>query len=130
VTDIDANPVPLTYEQATSRMREMARQIRDAEAQHRHQIKIASEAVARHRKAQHDAYLVFRIQEKKAAGESEFLAKTAAGGEEADAYAQRELVRAYQDRLEDLRGERASLHRLVEWSQKFNPTGDQDPHRP
>jgi hypothetical protein len=119
-----ANPTPLTYEQAETALREIGRQIRDAERRHRDQIQTAGNALADHKKVMHQAALRFRA-EGKGAGEAEFLAKTAAADQEAAAYIAQQLVKATADELENRRGERASLHRLAEWSQRFNPTGEQ-----
>jgi hypothetical protein len=117
------NPEPLSYQQAQHAMSKIASQIRDAEARHREQIEKAGEALAEHKKALHSAALRFRA-EGKGATESEFLAKTSVGDYEARAFVEAQMVKAVADELENRRGDRASLHRLVEWSAKVNPAAE------
>jgi hypothetical protein len=121
---VDGETGELSYQQAQRAMNKVAQQIRDAEARHRQQIEKAGEALADHKKALHSAALRFR-GEGKGATESEFLAKTSVGDYEARAFVEAQMVKAVADELENRRGDRASLHRLVEWSLKVNPTAEQ-----
>jgi hypothetical protein len=118
------NPVPLSYEQAQRAMSKIAGQIRDAEARHREQIEKAGEALNSHKKAIHTSALRFRA-DGKGATESEFLAKTSVGDYEAQAFVAAQMVKAIADEMENRRGDRASLHKLVDWSMKVNPTAEQ-----
>ena len=121
---ITANPVPLDFQQARVQLHTVARQLRDAEQFHREQIQRHADAEAAYRSALAQAYTRHRA-DGKGAGEADVLAK----GDCASLSRERDIaagmVRAALESLENRRGDRASLHRLVEWSQKFNPTGEQ-----
>lgn len=117
------NPQPLDFHDAQQRLRQIAQQLRDAEAFHREWVENHADAESAYRKALAQAYTRHRA-DGKGAGEAEVLSK----GDCADLSRARDIaagmVRAALESLENRRGDRASLHRLVEWSAKFNPTGE------
>jgi hypothetical protein len=128
---MNANPVPLGLrdplgmEEARSAMREASRHIRDAETRHKAQIEVAADAAKDYRKGLATAY-VTRRAEGKGAGEAELLAKGDAADLERVKAIQEGMVKACLEELEDRRGDRASLHKLVEWSMKVTPVGEQE----
>jgi hypothetical protein len=121
------NPVPLDYDDAQRRLHTVAQQIRDAEQRHRDAIEKAADAESAYRKGLAQSFVRHRA-DGKGAGEAELLAK----GDVADLTRARDInsgmVRACLEELEDRRGDRASLHRLVEWSAKVNALAE--PHEP
>jgi hypothetical protein len=124
-----ANPVPmrfvdpLDYEDARQALKASAERIRAAEDQLETQIKDAAEAEAEYRKALARKIIDLRTGEKpKGATEAETLAK---GSDAVAAYSQirdvkRDMVKHAFAVLEDRRGDRASLHKVVDWSQRLD----------
>jgi hypothetical protein len=128
---VNANPAPLALrdplamEEARAAMREASRHIRDAETRHKTQIEVAADAATAYRKGLATAY-VTRRAEGKGVGEAEVLSKGDAADLERTKAIAEGMVKACLEELEDRRGDRASLHKLVEWSMKVTPTGEQE----
>jgi chromosome segregation ATPase len=110
----------LTYEKATEALRSITAQIRDLEKQLRTAIDERADAEGAYR-----SQYAYRLREHREAG------STVA---EAEAYARADVVvlsrardsseyriRELLERLEDRRGERHSLHRLIDWSRGAPP---------
>lgn len=106
---------PMTYRQAEERMQAKAKQIREVEAAYRRAYEDAANAEGIYRKA-----LGERVKALRNEGQSQESANTIARGELFNLCVERDKaagkVRYELERLDDRRGERASLHKLVEWS--------------
>jgi hypothetical protein len=118
------NPEPFDFNQARAGLSRIAQQLRDSEDFHRTQVERLADAEAAYRKGLAQAYVRHRA-DGKGAGEADVLSK----GDCADLSRERDIaagmVRAALEALENRRGDRASLHRLADWSQRFNPEGEQ-----
>lgn len=106
---------PMTYRQAEERMQGKAREIRNAEKKCDEASEDAAAAEAVYRKALGE--VVKGLRDKGTAVEA---AQTQARSELFRLSRERDIaigrVRLAYERLEDRRGERASLHKLVDWS--------------
>ena len=119
---------PLDYEDARQALKAAAQRIRDAEEllEQRFESKALAERDYRRKLSER---LVHHRSEGKGAGESEVLAK----GDVADLSHARDLadgmVRVAHEILEDRRGDRASLHKICEWSQRLDAFAQRDQAR-
>lgn len=106
---------PMTYQQAEDRMRGKAREIRATEKDCDKASEDAATAEAIYRKALGERFKALRDE-----GTAVEAASTQARGELFHLSRERDIaaarVRLAYERLEDRRGERASLHKLVDWS--------------
>lgn len=106
---------PMTYRQAEERMQNKAREIRAAEKACRTASEDAAAAEALYRRS-----LGAKIKELRDGGAAVEAAQTQARGELFNLSRERDKamgeVRLKYEELEDRRGERASLHKLVDWS--------------
>ena len=112
-------PEPMTYSNAEERLTAQAVRIRDAEKAYEEAVKSAADAEATYRRA-----VASKLDEHREAGLSVEHANAKA---RADCYVlSRErdfasgMVRKALEVLEDRRGERESLHRLVAWSHSID----------
>lgn len=106
---------PMTYEQTATLLRESGQRIRAVEEDYKHATEDAADAEALYRKSLGDAFERYR-KDGKGVEESMTLARrdTFQLAKERDRAAGK--ARYQLERLEDRRGERASAHRLAEWS--------------
>jgi chromosome segregation ATPase len=106
---------PMTYGDAEHRLTEMAKRIRNVEKGYAQAVEDAATAEALYRRK-----LGERFRELRAEGLAVEAAMTQARGELFNLSRERDIasgrVRGKLDELEDRRGERASLHKLVDWS--------------
>ena len=106
---------PMTYAQAEERMLGMAKRIRDAEAEYLTAVEDAANAEGLYRRK-----LGERIKELRNEGQAQDAANTIARGELFNLSIERDkavgAVRGKLEAIENRRGERASLHKLVDWS--------------
>lgn len=123
-----ANPEPLTYMEARTSLHRIAQQLRDGEEELEAAAQLKADAEAEWLKI----YASSRLRRKAegcGSGEAEALAK----GDAADA--RQVLVLAegrYKlalERLENRRGDRASMHKLADWARTLNPDADQGMRR-
>ena len=126
-----ANPVPmrfidpLEYEDARQALKASAERIRAAEDAVSKQIDKAAEAEAEYRRSLARKILELRTGDPpRGATEAETLAK---GSDIVTAYGQTRDIEHARIKwtfevLEDRRGDRASLHKIVDWSMKVAPT--------
>lgn len=126
-----ANPAPmrfkdpLEFEDARQALRASAERIRAAEDEIETQITRAAEADAEYHRALARKVISLRTDEESPmrATEAELCAR---GSEEVSQYAQardieRDRVKLCFAILEDRRGDRASLHKVVDWSMRAAP---------
>jgi hypothetical protein len=106
---------PMSYAQAEVRMTEMAKRIRAIEVEYGQAMDEAADAEALYRKSLADKYRSYRD-----AGKTVDESNTLARGDCWNLSRERDramgAARRRVEELEDRRGERVSLHRLVEWS--------------
>lgn len=106
---------PLTYAQAVEAARTITNQIRAAEQKLRAQITEAADAEGVYRKQ-----LALASRKARETGATVAEAETQARAQTAPLARDRDVaqgsVRACLEELEDRRGERATLHRLIDWS--------------
>lgn len=118
------NAQPLDYAGADALLRRARDRIKDAEEELEKRLTEKAEAERDYRKQLSEAYLR-RKSEGRGSGEAELLSK----GDVTELSFRRDLadglVKAALEALENRRGDRASLHRLVEWSSKVNPDAEQ-----
>jgi hypothetical protein len=120
---------PLDYEDARHALKASAERIRSAEDEIEQQITKAADAEADYRKGLAKRILELRTgTSPKGATEAETLAK---GSEYVTALSQkrdieRDMVKLRFAVLEDRRGDRASLHKIVDWSMKVAGVTDGD----
>lgn len=115
---------PLSMDEAREAMIAAGRNLRNAEERHRHALERAADAEAAYRAGVAQAYTTLRA-DGKGAGEADTLAKGQCAPLSRERDIAQGLVRACLEELENRRGDRASLHRLVEWSAKVNPFSEQ-----
>jgi chromosome segregation ATPase len=124
---------PMTYAEAERRMQGMAQRMRDAERAYETASEDAANAEAIYRKSLGERFAALR--ESGAAVEA---AMTQARGELFNLSRERDIavgrVRKTLEALEDRRGDRASLHKLVDWSggidviERRNPSSNGAPY--
>jgi chromosome segregation ATPase len=106
---------PMDYAEAERRMQDMAQRIRSAERDYDRAIEEAADAEAIYRKS-----LAERFRALREGGAAVEAAMTQARGECFNLSRERDIavgrVRKTLEALEDRRGDRASLHKLVDWS--------------
>jgi chromosome segregation ATPase len=106
---------PMTYAEAERRMQGMAQRIRDAERDYERAVEDAANAEAVYRKSLGERFGALRSQ-----GNAVEASMTQARGELFNLSRERDIavgrVRKTLEVLEDRRGDRASLHKLVDWS--------------
>jgi len=107
--------MPMTYDEAANAMRTMSDIIRAKEKEFATAMSDASDAEALYRRSLADKYRAYR-GEGKAVDESNTLARGDCFRLSRDRDKAMGKVRKIGEELEDRRGERVSLHRLVEWS--------------
>lgn len=105
----------MTYDQAASAMREQGQVIRAVEEVYKLKTEEAADAEALYRKALGDKFATYRA-DGKGVEESMTLARRDVWNLERERTQAAGRARYELERLENRRGERASLHRLVEWS--------------
>jgi hypothetical protein len=105
----------MTYDQASSAMREQGQVIRAVEEAYKLKTEEAADAEALYRKAFGDKFAAYRA-DGKGVEESTTLARRDVWNLERERTQAAGRARYELERLENRRGERASLHRLVEWS--------------
>jgi hypothetical protein len=106
---------PLNYDAAATSMREAGQRIRSVEEAHKLAIADAADAEALYRKTIGDTFETYRTGGK-GVEESLILARRDTWNLLREREKATGMVRYQLERLEDRRGERASIHRLVEWS--------------
>lgn len=106
---------PLTYDEAATTMREAGQRIRAVEVAHKTAISDAADAEALYRKSLGDKFEGYR-NDGKGVEESLTLARRDTWNLVREREKAAGMVRYQLERLDDRRGERASAHRLVEWS--------------
>jgi chromosome segregation ATPase len=113
--DATAPTQPMSYGEAERRMGAMAQRIRDAERDYDRAVEEAADAEAIYRKS-----LAERFRAQREGGAAVEAAMTQARGECFNLSRERDLavgrVRKALEALENRRGDRASLHKLVDWS--------------
>lgn len=123
-----ANPEPLTYMEARTSLHRIAQQLRDGEEELEAAAQLKADAQAEFHKIRAKSFL-----RRKAEGYTDTGAVSLRNGDAADAEAA--LMRAegrYKlafERLENRRGDRASMHKLADWARELNPTGEQTRRR-
>ena len=117
---------PLDYAQAKEGARKIAERRRGATGKLETAIKEAAAAEAEYRKS-----LSRRIVELRDAGVAATACEAQAKGEDGIAFllAERDvkagMIAVQQSHISEIEGERASFHRLMEWSMKLNAMGVQ-----
>lgn len=112
-----SDAAPLTYGQAIGQLQDITRQARAAEDDYRVAVELAADAENVYR---HEFAVAFRRLrgEGHAVAESETLARAECAVVRRDRDVAAGGVRLALERIENRRGERASWHRIVEWSQQ------------
>lgn len=109
------NDEPLTYDAAATAMRDAGQRIRAVEDAHKIAVSDAADAEALYRKTLGD-----KFEEHRSGGKGVEESLTLARRDTWNLVREREkaagMVRYQLERLDDRRGERASVHKLVEWS--------------
>jgi hypothetical protein len=106
---------PMTYDAAAISMREAGQRIRAVEEAHKIAVSDAADAEALYRKTLGDKFEANR-SDGKGVEESLMLARRDTWNLLREREKATGMVRYQLERLEDRRGERASVHKLVEWS--------------
>lgn len=106
---------PMTYDQAATAMREVGQRIRFVEDQYETAVSDAADAEALYRKSLGDKFEAYRT-DGKGVEESMTLARRDVWNLSRERDKAQGKVRKCLEQIEDRRGERASVHRLVEWS--------------
>jgi hypothetical protein len=106
---------PLTYDAAATSMREAGQRIRAVEDAYKLAISDAADADALYRKTVGDKFEEYRSGGK-GVEESLVLARRDTWNLSRERDKAAGMVRYQLERLDDRRGERASIHKLVEWS--------------
>ena len=113
---------PLDMEDARAAVRDLAEKREQA-------LKDLEEAVEESAAAERDYRKALAVAFVTATGDTAAQKEANARKGAADDAYKRDLkagmVKVAQERLNQIDGVRASLHRLIEWSQKINPTGEQ-----
>jgi hypothetical protein len=116
------NAEPLDFATAERKMLDAARRIYEAEKELETRLTDKADATSEYRKALAMAY-TRRRAEGKAQDESKILAQADAADAEKAMLITDGLAKAAGESLENRRGDRASLHKIVEWSMKVAPDG-------
>jgi hypothetical protein len=106
---------PLTYEQSATALREVGQILVSVEKAYKLAVENAAIAEALYRKSLGDKFESYR-KEGKGVEESNLLARRDVYNLSLERDKASGMMRYELERLEDRRGNRASLHRLVEWS--------------
>lgn len=109
---------PLDYEEARAAYKESGRQRRDARVELERRIADLAEKERLYRVARAQAYVTVDAP---AAGERDAKVDEKASGARRDRDIAKGMVDAAKERLAEIDADRASLHRLVEWSMRLDP---------
>jgi hypothetical protein len=114
---------PLSYSDAQTALRNVTANVREAERCYEQAVEQAAEAEATYRRV-----LAKTMRQLRAEGMPIGLAETCAKGDVADFSRDRDRaagdLRLALETIENRRGERASLHRLIEWSAAHDRTNN------